>query len=85
MTVDIRNAGRRFGYLTVAYSIQGGRDVACRCCCNKLVHIAVADLAAGLITSCGCQPASPQFHERRVELRAQQQREITFSIALMRR
>jgi hypothetical protein len=85
VTVDLTHAGRRYGYLTVAYSLRNGRDVACRCVCSKLVHVAVADLTADLITSCGCQPESNQYHQRQAELRAQQQREITFNIALMRR
>ena len=85
MTVDLTHAGRRYGYLTVAYSLRNGRDVACRCVCSKLVHVAVADLVAGTVTSCGCQPASLQYHKHQTQLRAQQRREITFNIALMRR
>ncbi len=85
MPVDLTYAGRRFGNLVVAYSIQNGRDVACRCCCSKLIHVAAADLLNGIVTSCGCMPASQEYHEQRVELRAQLRREIIFASALMRR
>jgi hypothetical protein len=86
MAVDLTHTGKKFGHLVVAYSVQERpRDIACRCCCGKLVHVAVADLVSGTVTSCGCMPASQEYHERRVELRAQQRREITFNIAMMRR
>jgi hypothetical protein len=84
MSVDTSNAGRRFGYLVIVYSggRTGPRTIACRCVCGKLMYIAAADLTAGLITSCGCQPSSTQYHERRVRLRAQLRREIVFTSAL---
>jgi len=82
--VDTRNAGLRFGHLTVAYSVRNGRNIACRCVCSKLVHVALEDLAAGLVTSCGCQPASPEFWEQYTALRALQRREISFNTARVR-
>jgi hypothetical protein len=85
MTVDLTHTGRKFGHLTVAYSLRNGRDIAVRCICSRLFHAAAADLIAGTITSCGCQPASPQYHERQAELRQQVQREILFNVATTRR
>ena len=58
--VEVDVAGRRFGFLTAEY--RRDRDIACRCCCDRLVHVAAAALADGTVTSCGCQPASPAFH-----------------------
>jgi hypothetical protein len=84
VAVDVSIAGRRYGHLVVAYSKNRGRDVACRCVCFRLIHVAAADLKAGIIDSCGCQPASPAFRARHAELCAQQKREITFSIARAR-
>jgi len=82
--IDTSAAGQKFGFLTVAYS-KGSHDIACRCVCTKLVHVAAADLISGVVTSCGCQPASPQYHEQQAGLRAQLRREITFASALLRR
>ena len=85
MTVDLTYAGRKYGFLTVAYSTQLGLNVACRCTCSKLVHVARADLIAGIVTSCGCQPAPAAFHTHHAELKAQQAREILFRVATTRR
>lgn len=84
MAIDMILAGRKFGDLVAAYSIRDRNAVACRCCCGKLIHVAAADLAAGAVTSCGCRPASRQFHERRTELHTQQHRESVFHTALTR-
>ena len=85
MAVDISTRGRRYRHLVVAYTDVSGRKVTCYCVCSRQVNVDAADLVAGVVTSCGCQPASFQYHERQAELRAQRQREITFNIALMRR
>ncbi len=84
MTVDISTRGRRYGHLIVAYTDISGRKVTCYCVCSRQVKVAAADLVAGVVTSCGCRPASQEYHERRVELRAQLQREIIFASALRR-
>jgi len=84
MTVDISNRGQRYGYLTVAYTNLSGHKVTCYCVCSKQVSVAVDDLTAGIVTSCGCMPASQKYHNRRAELRAQLQREIIFASALGR-
>ena len=47
--VDVDVAGHRFGFLRAEY--RRGHDIACRCVCDKLVHIAAAALADGLVTS----------------------------------
>jgi hypothetical protein len=84
MSVDISAAGKRYGHLVVAYSKGRGRDVACRCVCSKLVHVAAADLVGGAIDSCGCMPL-PSVRWRQLDaLRNQQKREIQFSIARAR-
>ena len=75
-------AGRTFGFLTTEY--RRDRDIACRCVCDKLVHVAAEALADGTVTSCGCQPASPAFHNQMRALVAQHRREVTFSIARRR-
>jgi hypothetical protein len=82
--IDTTHTGRRFGRLTVAYIKSAGRDIACRCCCGRLVHVAIADLVAGTVTSCGCQPASSQYHEQQRTLRQQMRREILFTITRSR-
>jgi hypothetical protein len=82
--INTRIAGQQFGSLMAAYSADNGRRVVCYCVCDRQVQAAPADLKAGVVTSCGCQPASPQFWIRHAELRAQQRREITFSIARAR-
>jgi hypothetical protein len=78
MSVDLTNAGWRFGYLVVAYGRR--HDIACRCICGRLVHIAAEALADGSVTSCGCQPAPRAFWIQYRELRAQLRREIEFGI-----
>jgi len=42
MTVDIRNAGRRYGHLVVAYTDISGRKVTCYCDCSRQVKVAIA-------------------------------------------
>jgi hypothetical protein len=79
MSVDLTIAGRRFGYLVVEYRRR--HDIACRCICGRLVHIAAEALANGTVTSCGCQPAPRAFWIQHRELRAQSRREIQFAIA----
>jgi hypothetical protein len=79
MSVDLTIAGRRFGYLVVAYGRR--HDIACRCVCRRLVHITAEALIDGLVTSCGCQPAPRAFWIQHRELRAQSRREIQFAIA----
>jgi hypothetical protein len=74
--VDTRNAGLRFGHLTVAYSIRNGCDIAV---CSKLVHVSFADLVADHIMRLSAGP--PEFLEQHIEMRAQLRREINFSIA----
>jgi hypothetical protein len=81
MTVDISTRGQRYGSLVTAYSIQNGRDVACRCICSRLIHVAVADLVAGVVTSCGCMPSSSEYLQRHAELKALQLRETIFNSA----
>lgn len=51
--------GARFGSLTVISTDPLGRRVACECICKKLLLVGAGELASGLRTSCGCQPASP--------------------------
>jgi hypothetical protein len=82
--IDTRIAGRQFGFLTAAYSADNGRRIVCYCICNRQVQATQADLSDNIVTSCGCQPASPQFWIRNTELRAQQRREIIFGIARTR-
>jgi hypothetical protein len=79
MSVDLTIAGRRFGYLVVEY--RRGHDVACRCFCGRLVHIAAEALTNGTVTSCGCQPAPQAFWIQYRELQAQLRREIQFQTA----
>jgi hypothetical protein len=79
MSLDLTKAGRRYGHLKVAYG--RGHDIACRCICSRLVHIAAEDLTNGTVTSCGCQPASRAFWIQQDELQAQRRREIQFAIA----
>jgi hypothetical protein len=79
MSVDLTIAGRRFGYLVVAYGRR--HDIACRCICGRLVHIAAEALTNGTVTSCGCQPAPRAFWNQYRELHAQSRREIQFAIA----
>jgi hypothetical protein len=85
VAVDTRSAGRRYGHLTVAWTIDRGRGAACRCICTKLIHVAAADLVSGAIDSCGCQPASAEFWRQQAERQALQRREIDFNIAGARR
>lgn len=80
--IDTDVAGRRFGFLIAEY--RRGRDVAARCICGRLVHVAAEALADGTVTSCGCKPASPAFHAQMRDLIAQRRREITFSVGRVR-
>ena len=84
MSVDSSVAGKCYGHLVTEYADYTGHRIACRCRCRRLVFIAAADLTAGVITSCGCQPASAAHHNQLIELLRQQRREITFSIARAR-
>lgn len=84
MAVDLRIAGKRFGYLVTAYSDDRGHNVACRCVCGRLVHVAAEALTDGSVTSCGCMPAPRAFWTQNRELRAQMRREIQFGIAKAR-
>jgi hypothetical protein len=79
MSVDLTNTGRRFGHLVVAHGRR--HDIACRCICGRLVHIAAEALINGTVTSCGCQPAPRAFWIQYRELQAQSRREIQFAIA----
>jgi hypothetical protein len=79
LSLDLTKAGRRYGHLKVAYG--RGHDIACRCTCSRLVHIAAEALTNGTVTSCGCQPASPAFWIQQDELQAQRRREVQFQIA----
>jgi hypothetical protein len=78
MSVDLTIAGRRFGYLVIAYGRR--HDITCRCICDRLVHIAAEALTNGTVTCCGCQPAPRAFWIQHRELRAQSRREIQFKI-----
>jgi hypothetical protein len=79
MSFDLTTAGRRHGHLEVAYG--RGQNIACRCTCSRLVHIAAEALRNGTVTSCGCQPAPRAFWTQQQELRALARREIQFAIA----
>jgi hypothetical protein len=79
MPVDLAIAGRRYGHLITSYSRD--HDVACRCVCGRLVHVAVEALSDGSVTSCGCRPAPRAYWNQYRELRAQLRREIQFGIA----
>jgi hypothetical protein len=79
---DLTIAGRRFGHLEVSYSRR--RNIACRCKCSRLVHVAAQSLTNGTATSCGCQPAPRAFWIQHRELQAQRRREIEFAIARSR-
>jgi hypothetical protein len=81
-SIDLTIAGRRFGCLEVAYGRR--HNIACRCRCSRLVHVAAEALANGTVTSCGCQPAPRAFWIQYRELQAQRRREIEFSIARSR-
>ena len=83
MTIRIDIKGRKFGFLTAAYrDDQRPHRISCRCVCGRLVHVAIEDLAGGMINSCGCQPATAAFRTRQAELRRQMAREILFSAAM---
>ena len=82
--IDTTIAGTRYGDLTATYTKDRGRDVACRCLCGRLVHVAAAALADGTITSCGCRSPSPAFWKTQKAMRAQLVREINFAIAKAR-
>jgi hypothetical protein len=84
VAVDLSIAGRRFGYLVTAYSDDRGHNVACRCVCGRLIHVAAEALFDGSINSCGCQPAPRAYWNLHRELRAQLRREINFGIAKAR-
>jgi hypothetical protein len=79
MPIDLKSAGLRYGNLTVAYSRH--HDFACRCVCGRLVHVAIAALEDGTVTSCGCRPAPRAFWKQCRALRAQARLEIQFTIA----
>jgi hypothetical protein len=79
VSIDLTNRSRRCGFLVVAYG--RGHDIACRCICGRLVHVAAEALDDGTVTSCGCQPASRAFWVQHRGLRAQLHREIQFEIA----
>jgi hypothetical protein len=82
MPIDLTIHGRRYGHLITYYG--RGHDITCRCVCRKLVHVAVAALLDGTVTSCGCRPSSPAFREQCRDLRAQARRETQFAIARTR-
>lgn len=82
--ISTARAGIQFGDLTIAYT-KGAHDIACRCCCGRLVHVARASLIDSTVTSCGCRPRSRQFHTQQAELHARVRCEVTFSSALMRK
>jgi hypothetical protein len=50
-------AGAKFGHLDVIGVDAGGRRVACRCVCTKVLTLS-ADALRGGRTSCGCKPLS---------------------------
>jgi len=82
-TISTDIEGRKFGFLTAVYrDSQRPRRISCRCVCGRLVHIAVEDLADGVIDSCGCQPVTAAFQARQTDLRRQMAREILFSTAM---
>jgi hypothetical protein len=81
MAIDVTMAGSHFGSLVTAYGDDRGHNIACRCMCGRLVHVAAEALADGTVTSCGCRPAPPAFWNQYRELRAQLRREIQFGIA----
>ena len=82
MPVDLTIGGRRYGHLTTYYG--RGHNIACRCVCGRLVHVAAEALTDGSVTSCGCMPAPRAFWTQNRELRAQMRREIQFGIAKAR-
>jgi hypothetical protein len=82
--VDVSIKGRRFGYLTIEYAEFSGHRIACRCICSRLTFVAAADLVAGRITSCGCQPAPAEYHQQLAELSAQLAREVLFTVGKAR-
>jgi hypothetical protein len=84
MTVDTSIAGRRFGNLLTEYGDLTGRRIGCRCCCERLIFVAVEDLVAGTVTSCGCRPPSNAYHRHYSEIRAQRLREFNFNVARAR-
>jgi hypothetical protein len=79
VSVDLTIKGWRFGYVVAEY--RRGHDIACRCICGRLVHIAAEALINRTVTSCGCQPAPRAFWIQKRELHAQARREIQFAIA----
>lgn len=83
-TIDISKTGHRYGHLEIAYALDRGRHIVAYCVCSKQVHVSWADLASGLVNSCGCQPPTPKFWGRYAQLRSQLNREIGFSIAKAR-
>jgi len=79
--INVAIAGREYGYLTTVYAAHEGHRIALRCICQRLIFVAAADLAAGWVTSCGCQPSPRAFRYQLQHLRAQLRREIQFGIA----
>jgi len=65
--------GQRFGRWTVA--AVNGRRAICRCSCRTLRQVAVADLVAGISTSCGCAPTPLQLCQAEREAKAARLRE----------
>jgi hypothetical protein len=82
LSYDLTMVGWRFGHLEVSYGRR--HNIACRCRCSRLVHVAADALADGTVTSCGCQPAPRAFWIQHRELQAQRRREIEFAIARSR-
>lgn len=82
-TIRTDVAGRRFGNLTIEYrDTRRPRRLTCRCCCGRLVNVAIDDLVTGLVASCGCQPPTPAFHQQQAELRKEVTRMAMFQMAM---
>jgi hypothetical protein len=52
--------GRQFGAWEVLGLDATGRRAGCRCSCGTVRQVAVAALASGASTSCGCTPLSAE-------------------------
>jgi hypothetical protein len=82
-TIRTDIAGRKFGYLIVAYrDTQRPHRLVCRCRCDQLSTVAVDDLVSGLVASCGCMPATVAFHRQQAELRKEIARKAMFQAAM---
>jgi hypothetical protein len=78
---DIR--GRVFGHLVTEFrDTARPHRVMCRCSCERLVSVAVDDLGAGLIDSCGCAPPSAAVRAQQAELRQEIARKAMFQAAM---